>query len=82
MVEHRTPRSPVKLPVYRQIPSVQEIVLLDSDGLYAEVHRRSGLQWITELLYGPEAVLALQSVGTEIRLGDLYEGIALPDVGG
>ncbi len=69
----------VKLPVYRQIPSVQEIVLIDSDGVYAELHRRSGLQWISEILRGREAVLPLDSVGLEIPLAELYEGIALAE---
>jgi Uma2 family endonuclease len=38
-----------KLPVYRQIATVQEILFIASDGMYAELHRRSGAQWITEL---------------------------------
>ena len=42
-------------------------------------YERSGAQWITEILRGGDAVLALASVGIEVRLGDLYEGIALPD---
>jgi Uma2 family endonuclease len=66
-----------KLPVYRQIESVQEIALLDSDEIYAEVHRRAGAQWITEILRGGEAVLNLASVPLEIRLSELYDGIAL-----
>ncbi len=69
----------VKLPVYRQIATVQEILFLASDGIYAELHRRSGAQWITEILRGADARLALTSVGIEIPLGDLYEGIALGD---
>ena len=69
----------VKLPAYRQIDSVQEILLIASDAIYAELHRRSGAQWITEILRGGDAVLALASVGIEVRLADLYEGIALPD---
>jgi Uma2 family endonuclease len=69
----------IKLPVYRQIESVQEIVLIASDGLYAELHRRSGAQWITEILRGGEARLSLASVGIEVPLSDLYEGIALED---
>ena len=72
----------VKLPAYRQISTVQEIVLIASDGLYAELHRRSGVQWITEILRGGEGALALASVGIEIRLRDLYEGmIALGEDG-
>jgi Uma2 family endonuclease len=69
----------VKLPAYRQIATVQEIVLIASDGFYAELHRRSGAQWITEILRGANARLALTSVGIEISLGDLFEGIALAD---
>jgi Uma2 family endonuclease len=68
-----------KLPVYRQIATVQEILFLASDGLYAELHRRSGAQWITDILRGADARLALASVGIEIPLAELYEGIALPD---
>ena len=69
----------VKLPAYRQIATVQEIVLIASDGLYAELHRRAGAQWITEILRGGETRLALTSVGVEIPMSDLYEGIALED---
>ncbi len=69
----------VKLPVYRQIPSVQEIVFLDSDGIYAELHRRSGAQWVIEILRGGDGVLPLASVGIDIPLAELYEGIALAE---
>jgi Uma2 family endonuclease len=69
----------IKLPVYRQIETVQEILFIASDGVYAELHRRSDAQWITEILRGADARLALTSVGIEIPLGDLYEGIALGD---
>ena len=69
----------IKLPAYRQIETVQEIVLIASDGIYAELHRRSGAQWITEILRGPGATLTLMSVPIEIRLGDLYAGMVLPE---
>jgi Uma2 family endonuclease len=70
----------VKLPAYRQIETVQEILLVSSDDAYAEIHRRAGSQWITEILRVGEAVLSLASVPVEIRLSNLYEGIALGDV--
>jgi Uma2 family endonuclease len=69
----------VKLPVYRQIDTVQEILLIDSDGLYAELHRRAGTQWITEILRGSDAVLSLTSAGVDVRLGELYDGIELAE---
>ena len=56
----------VKLPAYRQTPAVEEIVLIASDGLYAELHRRTGARWMTELLRGGAGVLALSSIGLEI----------------
>ena len=69
----------IKLPVYRQIATVQEILFIASDGLYAELHRKSGEQWITEILRGADVRLVLTSVGIEISLAELYEGIALAD---
>jgi Uma2 family endonuclease len=69
----------VKLPAYRQISAVQEILLIASDGLYAELHKRSGAQWITEILRGADARLRLTTVGIEIPFADLYDGIALAE---
>jgi len=54
-------------------------VLIASDGHYAELHRRSGAQWITEILRGADARLALTAIGIEVSFADLYEGIALVD---
>ena len=67
----------VKLPVYRLIETVQEILLIASDERYAELHRRSGGQWITEIHRGRERTLSLASVGIEVPISGLYEGIAL-----
>jgi Uma2 family endonuclease len=64
----------VKIPVYRQIASVQEILLVDSDDGYVELHRRQGDQWIIQILRDPAEVLSLASVGIEISMADLYEG--------
>ncbi len=65
----------VKLPVYRQIESVAEILLIAFDERYAELHRRVGAQWITDIIRGSDAALVLASVGIEIRMSDLYDGI-------
>jgi len=67
----------IKLPAYRQIDTVQEILLIASDDRYAELHRRVGGQWLTEILRGEDAVITLSSVEVELPLGELYDGIAL-----
>ncbi|HVH82558.1 MAG TPA: Uma2 family endonuclease, partial [Stellaceae bacterium] len=66
-----------KLPAYREITTVQEILLIASDECYAELHRRIGEQWVTEILRGEDSPLSLPSVGIELSLSALYEGIAL-----
>jgi Uma2 family endonuclease len=64
-----------KVPVYRGIGSVEEILLIDSESVYAEVLRRKGDQWITALVRGPDAVLRLASVDLAITMAELYDGI-------
>jgi len=71
----------VKLPAYRQIETVQEILLVASDERYAELHRRVGAQWLTEIMRGGQGLLILTSIGVEIPLSELYEGIAFEDSG-
>jgi Uma2 family endonuclease len=68
-----------KVADYRQIPSVQEILLIDSQTVFAEILRREEDRWITEIVQGPAAVLSLSSVPLVIRMSDLYEGIPLPE---
>jgi Uma2 family endonuclease len=69
----------IKIPDYRRIPSVQEILLIDSESAFAEAHRREGDRWINEIIRGLEATLALNSVPLTISMSELYEGIPLPD---
>jgi hypothetical protein len=56
---------------------VEEILLIDSESAFAEVHRRKS--WITEMMRELDATLALNSVPLTILLSELYEGIPLPD---
>jgi Uma2 family endonuclease len=68
----------VKLPDYRGLPSVAEVVLLDSQRMYCEVHRRLDEgRWLVDLLREPEAVLHLESIGFAQPLAVLYANVAL-----
>jgi Uma2 family endonuclease len=60
-----------KLPVYRQIESVREVLLLDADCHYAELHRRDNDRWIVEIARGKEAAVFLASVDLEMTLADV-----------
>ena len=64
-----------KIPVYRNIDTVEEILLIDSESLYAEVLRRDGERWITALVLGPDGVLRLASAGLSVAMAELYDGI-------
>jgi Uma2 family endonuclease len=68
----------VKLPDYRAMPGVAEVVLIDSERMYCEVHRRLDEgRWLVDLLRQPEAVLKLDSIGFAQPLSVLYAGVAL-----
>ncbi|HEU0155064.1 MAG TPA: Uma2 family endonuclease [Stellaceae bacterium] len=69
----------IKVPDYRSISSVVEILLIDSESAFAEVHRREGDRWITEMMRGLGATLTLGSVPLTILLSELYQGIPLPE---
>jgi Uma2 family endonuclease len=68
-----------KVPDYRRIPSVEEILLLDSATIFAEILRREGNRWITEIVQGPAATLSLTSVPLTTSMAELYEGLPLPE---
>jgi Uma2 family endonuclease len=69
----------VKLPDYRLIPSVREIVLIDSRRRLCQVHRRpeQGDWWPAQILGGEDAVLRLDSIGVEMTLAALYDGVPI-----
>lgn len=68
-----------KIPEYRRMPSVNEIVAIDSERVFAEVMRREGERWITEIVRGRNATLSLTSIGLTVAMADLYDGIDVPE---
>lgn len=67
----------IKVPAYRQIASVAEILLIDSESLYAEILRREGERWTSEIVRGGEGELFLAALGLRLGMADLYDGIDL-----
>lgn len=67
----------IKIPAYCQIDSVEEILLIDSESLYAEILRRDGARWSIDFVRGADAEVSLTTLGLRLALADLYEGIDL-----
>ena len=64
-----------KLFDYREIPSVQEILLVSSEARRVEIWRREGARWIVEMLIG-DAELRLAAAGEPIPLSAIYDNVA------
>lgn len=66
----------VKLPHYRAMPSVQEILYIESERVAAAVYRRNAvLGWEAVETAGPEARLRLQRIGLDVPLSAVYRGV-------
>ncbi len=65
----------VKLPHYQSIPSLQEILNVESERVAATVYRRDGEDWETIELDRADARLQLATIGLDIPLSSLYRGV-------
>lgn len=61
----------VKVPFYREIPSVRSILLLEADWPSAELWRRDGARWIVEHFVG-DAVVTVDAPNSSLPLAALY----------
>jgi Uma2 family endonuclease len=68
-----------KFNFYRQIPTLQEYVLVESERAHVEVYRRTGELWAVEMLDGLDAVVRLASVECEIPLTQIYAKVSWLD---
>lgn len=68
-----------KLLDYRAMASVQEIVLVSQRRFFCEIHRRAEGGWLTDLLVGEDASLAIRSIPTDVRLSEIYENVRLAE---
>ena len=65
----------VKLPHYQSLPSLQEILYVESQRVAATLYRRNGEAWETIDLDGGEARLQLETIGLDLPLSLLYRGV-------
>lgn len=68
----------VKVPDYRAIPGLREILLIDQSRAFVELLRRlDGDRWLTILAIGIDAKVMLESLDLELRLADLYRDVEI-----
>lgn len=66
----------IKLFAYRHIPSLREILLLDSGVVHAELHRRlDDGRWTVDLFENSGDVLTLASIGVVLPLAEAYRRV-------
>src|SRR5205823_11080976 len=64
----------VKLPHYQAIPSLMEILYIESESVAATVYRRQADGWDAIEIGGPAARLELLTIGLDMPLATLYRG--------
>lgn len=64
---------------YQSIPTVEQIVLFSQDGVEAQSWRRGEKGWALAEHQGLDAVIALDSVGVELPLAEVYADVTFED---
>jgi Uma2 family endonuclease len=71
-----------KFMLYRQLPSLRQYLMLDSQTIHAELYtRQDDDHWLFGETRDPAAVLDLRSVGATLPLASLYRGVPLESQG-
>ncbi|OHC73702.1 MAG: hypothetical protein A3G18_03840 [Rhodospirillales bacterium RIFCSPLOWO2_12_FULL_58_28] len=65
-----------KVPNYRAQPSIREIIMVSSSDRKVEVWHRTPDGWAVADVVGSDAVLHPASIGIEIPLSAIYDGVA------
>src|SRR6266699_2803159 len=65
-----------KAAYYRACPTIKEYVMVDSEEVFIEVHRREEEKW-TIHTFEPGYTVTLESLGIQFPIEDAYEGTSL-----
>lgn len=73
-----------KFYLYRQIPSLQEYLLIEQDKYQVDIYFKQANTdlWKIRRIEGKDALVQLQSLNLEIKMSDLYYDIELPTANG
>lgn len=65
-----------KFKFYKQIPSLQEYVIVESERAHVEVLQRAGQRWDIEIYDGTDAEFVLEALHLKIPLRQVYEQVS------
>lgn len=73
----------IKLAEYQQMPTVKEIVFVDSRKVHVEVYSRleGDFSWIMRIFRNLEDSFKLETTTCEIKVAELYDRVPLPEPG-
>jgi Uma2 family endonuclease len=63
-----------KLMTYKQIPTVEEYMVLSQDTYEVVAHRRAD-KWVPQVIKGADAIVEFRSIGLSLPLTQVYEGL-------
>lgn len=66
---------------YRTLPTLREYLMIASDRISAELFTRRDGHWVLNPNSKPDGVVALESVGCELKLADLYRRVEFASIG-
>jgi Uma2 family endonuclease len=67
-----------KLDAYLALPSLEAYLLVESERATVVVYRRGSVGFERVVFSGLDAVLPLESIGVELPLADIYDGVTFP----
>jgi Uma2 family endonuclease len=69
----------VKLPESTSMPSVQEVLYIESEQAAATLHSRNGKEWKTRTYTGMQAVIHFESIPAKLNMRQIYDRMTVED---
>lgn len=66
-----------KFKLYRDIPTLKEYVLIDSEAISVEIFRLNDGHWQLDEYKNPDEILEINAVGFRLSLNEIYQGTKL-----
>jgi Uma2 family endonuclease len=69
----------LKFEFYRSIPTLKHVVFVAQNHMSVDVYERTDAGWVLQPALGLDAVAALQAIGVDLPLSEIYENVEFPE---